>query len=283
MNKRLRVSVARLDELHPIVSGNKLYKLNYFLQLALKSNSKTILTFGGAYSNHLVATAFACKAAGIKSIGIVRGERPEILSPTLQNCIDYNMQLIFTSRENYRQNSGGLLSAELLKEFENCTIIPEGGYHPLGAKGAGKIIEDIDAATADYICTAAGTATTLAGLIHASSFPQQIIVVPAIKGMTDLQVRLAHLQAFPRENQLAIFNEYHFGGYGKYNAELIHFMNYLYSNFELPTDFVYTAKLMFAIYEKAKANFFKAGAQIICLHTGGLQGNASLPKGSLIF
>ncbi len=283
LQKKVSVSVLRLDKIHPVVSGNKLFKLHYFLQGAVTSVHKTILTFGGAWSNHLVATAYACNISGLKSIGIVRGKKPGILSPTLQQCISYGMQLKFISREVYAAKEEQHFINELKNEFGEYIIIPEGGYHPLGAKGAALIEETINANNYTHICTCTGTATTLAGLLINSN-GQQIISVPALKGMIDIENRISYLcgSNFKKDN-LQIFNDYHFGGYAKKTTELISFMNYLWQQHQLPTDFVYTAKLFFAIYDKIKNNYFEEKSDILCLHTGGLQGNKSLPANTLLF
>ena len=135
--QQVAVSVLRLDKIHPVVSGNKLFKLHYFLEEALSSQHKTILSFGGAYSNHLVATAFACQSMGLKSIGIIRGEKPAMLNYTLQQCISYGMQLKFISREEYGLKEIKEFIGSIHKEFGECLVVPEGGYHPLGAAGAG--------------------------------------------------------------------------------------------------------------------------------------------------
>jgi 1-aminocyclopropane-1-carboxylate deaminase len=283
LQKKVLVSVLRLDKIHPVVSGNKLFKLHYFLQDAVASAHKTILTFGGAWSNHLVATAFACNAAGLKSIGIVRGEKPNTQSPTLLQCIGYGMQLKFIAREIYAVKDEQHFINTLKNEFGECIIIPEGGYHPLGAKGAALIGDIIKHHNYTHICTCTGTATTLAGLLINSN-GNKIISVPALKGMADIEDRIDFLCGnIIEKNNLQIFNDYHFGGYAKKTPELISFMNYLWQQHQLPTDFVYTAKLFFAIFNKIKNNYFDEGSNIICLHTGGLQGNNSLPKGTLLF
>ena len=280
--KELSVAVLRLDIIHPVVSGNKLFKLHYFLQEATSAENKTVLTFGGVYSNHLIATAFACQANGLKSIGIVRGEKPADLSSTLQQCIRYGMELEFISREAYNEKETIHFQNELKNKWGKCCIIPEGGYHPLGAKGAALIPALVKGGNYSHICTAAGTATTTAGLLIGGN--QKIISVPVLKGMTDIDARINFLCSgnFKKE-QLEIFDQYHFGGYAKKTPALIEFMNYLWKQHSLPTDFVYTAKLFFAIYDKIKNDHFPAGSSIICLHTGGLQGNNSLAAGSLLF
>jgi 1-aminocyclopropane-1-carboxylate deaminase len=279
--KELSVAVLRLDTVHPVVSGNKLFKLHYFLQEAMSTEHKTILTFGGAYSNHLVATAFACSSNDLKSIGIVRGEKPAKLSSTLQQCLDSGMQLQFISRKDYDAKETVHFQNGLKNKWGPCCIIPEGGYHPQGAKGAALIQSLIKDGDYTHVCTAAGTATTTAGLL--SGGDQKIISVPVLKGMADMASRLNFLCGDFNKEQLEIFDEYHFGGYAKKTPGLIAFMNRLWQQHQLPTDFVYTAKMFFAIYDKIKNGHFPAGSRIICLHTGGLQGNNSLPAGSLLF
>jgi 1-aminocyclopropane-1-carboxylate deaminase len=281
--KKVSVSVLRLDKIHPIVSGNKLFKLHYFLQQAIASTHKTIVTFGGAYSNHLVATAFACQVPGLKSIGIVRGEKPTQLSTTLQHCINYGMQLKFISREAYSKKEEVDFLTQLKNEWGECIIIPEGGYHALGAKGAALIYNLIKDNSYTHISTATGTATTLAGLLL-NGGDKKIISVPVLKGMNDTEKRINFLLGNNlKTGKLQIFDDYHFGGYAKKTQELTNFMNYLWQQHQLPTDFVYTAKLFFAVFDKIKNNYFEEDSNILCLHTGGLQGNSSLPAGTLLF
>ena len=278
--KNVSLSAVRLDKIHPIVSGNKLFKLHYFLEEAITSSKPGILTFGGAYSNHLVATAFICKINNLKCVGIVRGERPLVLSHTLQNCIDYGMDLHFISREEYNKKEDDDFLGNLSKKWENYLMIPEGGYHPKGAAGAALITKFI-AKDTTHICTAIGTATTFAGLIEGAGEDQQIIGIPVLKGLTDMNKKIAYLTKSNHAFQL--LDEYHFGGYAKKTPELINFMNDIFSRYNLPTDFVYTAKMMFAIFDAIEKGYFKSGSKITCLHTGGLQGNYSLPKGTLQF
>jgi 1-aminocyclopropane-1-carboxylate deaminase len=284
LQKQVTVTVLRLDKLHPVVSGNKLFKLHYFLEEALATGQKAILTFGGAYSNHLVATAYACRYAGLNSIGIVRGERPPQLSHTLQQCIGYGMQLKFISREEYAMKDDEDLTQTLLDQFGDCMIIPEGGYHPLGAKGAGLIMDLAAGGNFTHVCTAIGTATTLAGLLAKAEKYQQIVGIPVLKGMTDIPGRVDFLTGDPGKNdQLTILDNYHFGGYAKKTPELIQFMNDCWNKYELPLDFVYTAKMFYAVMETLQRDHFPPQSRILCLHTGGLQGNESLPANSLLY
>ncbi len=276
------LSVARLDKIHPVVSGNKLFKLHYFLEQSLKESNKLIVSFGGAYSNHLAATAFACRNIGTRCIGIVRGEQPVIPSHTLKQCEGYGMELHFVSREEYNRKDEDGFNKEVQARFGDCIIIPEGGFHPLGAEGASLIMEGLKEKGPTHICTATGTATTLAGLLMASKEDQTIISIPVLKNMTDIHERINYLCGKSYDN-LVILDGYHFGGYAKRTTQLIKFMNELFLQYQMPTDFVYTAKMMYAVMDKIKAGYFAAGSRITCLHTGGLQGNDSLPAPTLVF
>lgn len=281
--KDIKLFVARLDKIHPVVSGNKLFKLHYFLEDAIACPHKTMLTFGGAFSNHLAAAAFACKEAGIKSIGIVRGERPENLSHTLQLCVQHGMELKFISREEYKNADSPDFLNRLKNIYGSFTLVPEGGYHPKGAAGAALIMNLLLPKNATHICTATGTGTTLAGLLLNAAKDQQVIAVPVLKNMTDIPERLLYLTGNKEYHNLTIFDEYHFGRYAKKTSELLNFMNSFYAENAVPTDFVYTAKMLYGIMDKINNDYFPTGSNIVCLHTGGLQGNNSLPENTLIY
>ena len=278
--KAVELKVLRLDKTHPIISGNKIFKLHYFLN---ERENKPVITFGGAYSNHLAAAAYACKEKNIECIGIVRGEKPAILSHTLQHCITYGMQIQFISRAEYDiKDSEGFIAA-FKNKYGDCTFIPEGGYDIKGAKGAATIMDYVSN-DATHICCAVGTATTIAGLLMNIQPQQKIIAFPALKGMNDIEKRVGLLtEGKFNQQQLQIENGYHFGGYAKKTADLISFMNKLYKDYQLPTDFVYTAKMMFGVMDMIEKNFFANGSKICCIHTGGLQGNLSLGKNTLTF
>lgn len=281
--KDVSVSVARLDKIHPEVSGNKLFKLHYFIEECLQTDHKTILTFGGAYSNHLAATAYLCRLYNLKCIGIVRGEAAAILSHTLLKCKADGMELHFISREEYKNISNGETQKSPVNIYGNCTVVAEGGYSPVGAAGASLIMDVIANEENLIVCTPVGTGTTLAGLMQRKAAGQKIIGVPVIKQLMDIYERLQYLSQGSNLEMPEIFDDYHFGGYAKYNEELISFMNDFYANHGIPTDFVYTGKMMFAIMDKIRQGYFRKGSHIMCLHTGGLQGNQSLPAGKLIF
>jgi 1-aminocyclopropane-1-carboxylate deaminase len=284
IQKQVTLSILRLDKIHPLVSGNKLFKLYYFLEAAVNSKHKTILTFGGAYSNHLAATAFASKALQLKCIGIVRGEKPEQLSTTLLQCIQDGMELKFITRQQYAEKENDAFINDLKTEFGECIIIPEGGYHLLGAKGAALIMGLIKDNSYTHICMATGTATTLAGILMAAKPEQNIVSFSVLKGITDNKFSINELTGNNEDfKNLLILNNYHFGGYAKKTDELINFINHCWLQYGLPLDFVYTAKMFFGVVDSIKNDTFKKGSKILCLHTGGLQGNKSLPLNSLSF
>ncbi len=277
------VTIVRLDKIHTEVSGNKLFKLHYFVEQCLASPHKTMLTFGGVYSNHLAATAFLCKEKGIKCIGIIRGEEPKIMSHTLAKCKALGMHLHYISRAAYKDMNTAESLQNLKDIFGKFTMVPEGGYQKDGARGASLIMNFLKDKPATHICTCVGTATTLAGLLLNNSAAQEIIAIPVIKNMEDINQRIKFLTGEDLTAKLITFNEYHFGGYAKHNPTLIKFMNDFFTTYHIPTDFVYTAKMMYGIMDKIAAGYFKKGSHIFCLHTGGLQGNDSLPKETLIF
>jgi len=278
----ITVSMLRLDKIHPVVSGNKLFKLYYFLEETKNSIHKQIITFGGAYSNHLAATAFACKAAGIKCIGIVRGEEPIILSHTLQLCLQNEMQLEFISRSSYKKINEDEFLKSLTKKYGQHTLILEGGFSQKGAEGAKLICNYFNLKNFSHICCAVGSATTIAGLINGSKIETEIIGFSALKNLNDFDDRLKALNV-ETTKKYSFIGDYHFGGFAKKTKELIAFMNDFYNKHKIPLDFVYTGKMMFGVYDLIERDYFPGGSNILCIHTGGLQGNESLPAGTLNF
>jgi 1-aminocyclopropane-1-carboxylate deaminase len=277
---KISASVLRLDMVHPVVSGNKWYKLKEYLKEAKEQGKTTIVTFGGAFSNHIVATAAACDLFGFKSVGIIRGERPIILSGTLQDAINYGMHLIFLSREEYKSKS---IPEELFNEHpsDQLYFINEGGYGSLGMLGAASILNEIYTYEYTHFLAAVGTGTTLAGLLQASQNDQQVIGISVMKNNLSLDGAVERLA--PNRQNFRILHDYHFGGYAKRTPELLDFMNQWYHLTGIPSDFVYTGKLFFAFNKLISGNFFPPDSNILLIHSGGLQGNRSLPAGSLVF
>ena len=271
----LAADVLRLDEVHPVVSGNKWYKLKYWLQQCVDEGKQGLLTWGGAWSNHLLATAAACAAAGLQSIGIVRGERPALLSPTLEDAQRYGMQLHFVSRSFYKE---GTVPHHLL--IDDFLQVPAGGYGALGAAGAAEILRGIPPQYSHIIC-AVGTGTMMAGLMQAASQDCTVIGISSQKANLSLHnevSRLAH-----KSKPVFIEHRFHFGGYARWNTTLLRFMNDWYGQTGIPTDFVYTAKTFYAAQQLANEGLFAEGSKLLLIHSGGLQGNRGLPPHSLIF
>ena len=277
----ISVDMLRLDAIHPVMSGNKIFKLIYFLEEAKISSHKQIVTFGGAYSNHLAATAFACNNAELKSIGFVRGERPKKLSHTLKFCQENEMHLEFISRSECKEINTTSFHEKIIKEFGPHVFIPEGGFSEKGADGAALICKYYNLKKYSYVCCAIGTATTFAGLIKGSN-KKNIIGFSVLKNLLDVEERLRYLNV-PLSKKYTVIPDYHFGGYAKKNTALISFINSFYDENKIPLDFVYTGKMMFGIYDLINKNYFPQGSKILCIHTGGLQGNKSLPNGVLNF
>ena len=276
------VDVLRLDLIHPVISGNKWFKLKEYLREAQAVNKKIILTFGGAYSNHIVATAASAKENGFKSIGIIRGEKPTVLSHTLLQAMSYGMDLFFISREDYKRKFIPPLVLDRYNK-EEIYIINEGGYGEKGVEGAKDILHQIDSSSYTHILDALGTGTTVAGLIESSAKHQTIIGVSSLKNNFSLQQEIEWFLSKENRQRFQLIHDYHFGGYAKYTQELIDFMNEWYRQTNIPSDFVYTGKLFFAVNDLLEKNFFPPNSKLLIIHSGGLQGNQSLPKGTLIF
>jgi 1-aminocyclopropane-1-carboxylate deaminase/D-cysteine desulfhydrase-like pyridoxal-dependent ACC family enzyme len=271
--QNILLDVLRLDKIHPVISGNKWFKLKYHIDNFSAGNYNGIISFGGAWSNHIVATACACYLKKIKCIGIIRGEKPPHLSTTLLEAANYEMDLKFISRETYAQKNNNEFLKSIKKEFPGYYIIPEGGAGKEGEKGAGEILQYADEKNYTHIACAVGTGTMLNGIREIVSSNQNILGIVALKGW----------KVENETKNTELFLNYHFGGYAKYNQALIGFMNDFFSRTKIPTDFVYTGKLAFALFDLIKKDHFPPGSKILMIHSGGLQGNDSLQKGSLIF
>jgi 1-aminocyclopropane-1-carboxylate deaminase len=274
-----QLSVLRVDAMHAIVSGNKWFKLKYYLSEAIAANAAAIGSFGGAYSNHIVAVAYACKTAGIKSIGIIRGEQPPVLSDTLQDAKDYGMELHFVSRAAYRDIQS------IQQHFDNVYWINEGGYGTNGARGAADILSFAkEKEVYTHIVCAVGTGTMMAGIVQSATPLQHIIGVSAMKGNFALHEKVKHLLNEGDSNKnFNIIHDYHFGGYAKYPQDLLDFMNEIWLQHQIPADIVYTAKTLYAIKQMILNNTIPAGSNVLMIHSGGLQGNRSLPHNTLLF
>ena len=272
----IQLDVLRLDAMHPVVSGNKWFKLKYYLQEAIAQHKTSVATFGGAFSNHIIATAYTCHKLNLECTGFIRGEEPAHYSQTLLDAKALNMQLRFISRDAYKNK-------QLITAYHPFFyFIPEGGYGKTGAKGAAEILQFVPGISSyHYMVCAVGTGTMLAGITNASLSHQQCIGISVMKNNLSLREETDTLVTDGKEKNIELLHNYHFGGYARYSQQLIDFMHNMKNSQQLELDFVYTAKAMFGIYDLAEKNHFAEGSKIIFVHSGGLQGNRSLKTGTL--
>lgn len=270
----VRLYIKRDDLIHPTVSGNKWRKLKYSLLEAQATNKQVILTFGGAYSNHLYATAAAGNALGIRTIGIVRGlDFAERETPTLRFCREQGMQLHFVSREIYRLRHSEEYLADIAREFGDPFMIPEGGTTTLALKGVSEMVGEVSEQLGHiphYFATAVGTGGTAAGILSAKA---DVLAFSALKGGEFLNDDIKNLLVgVIQPGKLSLFTEYHFGGYAKWNAELVAFMQSFNDQFGIQLEQVYTAKMFYGLFDLIRKGYFAKGSVIVAVHTGGLQG-----------
>jgi len=262
------LTIKREDQIHPFVSGNKFRKLKYNLIQAKSDNYDTLLTFGGAFSNHIAAVAAAGKEQGFKTIGIIRGDELfEHQNPTLLFAKSCGMRLEFISRENYRLKMEAFFIDQLKQQFGDFYLIPEGGTNELAVKGCKEILIEADSQF-DYICCAVGTAGTIAGLINSAKPQQKVLGFPALKG-DFLQEEICK---FAASGNWELISDYHFGGYGKINEDLIRFINAFHNQTKIPLDPIYTGKMVYGIADLIHQGYFPKESKILAIHTGGLQG-----------
>jgi 1-aminocyclopropane-1-carboxylate deaminase len=279
-NNILNISILRADLIDPVVSGNKWFKLQLHVRDAIAAGKTTLATFGGPYSNHIVATSKYGASMGLETVGFIRGENPVALSPTLTDAMENGMTLHFVSREDFEQTEK-IISHN---QDPNWAWIPEGGYGITGAEGVKLMLTIKDTASFDTIICAVGTGTMMAGLIKAAAPHQQVIGLSVLKNNISIDEEIKALLT-PEESKknFEINHDYHFGGYAKHTPALIDFMNDCYKKMELPLDFVYTAKLVYGVEDLATNGKFDPTSKILIIHSGGLQGNRSFKKGTLIF
>jgi len=282
----IELYLKRDDLIHPEISGNKWRKLKYNLIAVGEQGKKRILTFGGAYSNHIAATAAAGKLSGFQTIGIIRGEELNTSkNHTLAFARENGMQLEFISREDYPKKSEADFIAGLHEKFGDFYLVPEGGANELGVKGCMEILNEVEE-DFDFICAACGTGTSIAGIIASAKINQKVIGFPVLKGGGFLEKEITSLikrtQLYLGIDTLPTANwqlptDYSFGGYAKHMPELLEFIRDFKAKHGIELDFVYTGKMMFGIYDLMKKGFFPKGSRILAIHTGGLQGNLSIP------
>ncbi|MFD2035849.1 1-aminocyclopropane-1-carboxylate deaminase/D-cysteine desulfhydrase [Belliella marina] len=274
-NKGIEVSIKRLDQIHELASGNKFFKLKYNLEKAIRDGHDTILTFGGAYSNHIYASAAAAKSANLHSIGIIRGEETLPLNPTLAAASGHGMSIHYISREEYRKKTEVDFLLSLKEKFGNFYLIPEGGTNEEAIKGTKEILDENDG-DFTHITTSIGTGGTFLGLASKINDSQTLLGFSSLKGdfiHHDINSQLEKYKISPKGNT-QILDEYHFGGYGKVNSDLIDFVKWFYLEFDIALEPIYTGKMVYGLFDMIKQDQLPTGSKILILHTGGLQGMA---------
>ncbi len=273
------VDVKRLDLIHPYISGNKFFKLKYNIQYALQHDFKGILSFGGAYSNHIVALAHACHVVGLNSIGLIRGEElaQQPLNAYLTDAQQHGMQLQFISRTEYRLRSDDNYLTELQQRFPQYFILPEGGTNPLAIQGCKEILTPTEMQQYDVVCCAVGTGGTLSGLIE-SDFTGQILGFSALKGNFLTQTVQHYTQKQPQKQNWRILDDYCMGGYAKTTTELLDFIQQMNQHYQLPLEPIYTGKLFFGLFDLIQSGYFNYGSRILAIHSGGLYPYTSFEK-----
>ena len=286
LRKNIRLWIKRDDLIHPIIQGNKWRKLKYNIQEAQRTQKKYLITFGGAYSNHIHATAAAGEYFGIKTIGIIRGEEVQPLNPTLAYTRQCGMQLHFVDRKTYRLKEKLLpqldfFSASQINLQDECYVIPEGGTNSFAIKGCQELGEEIYAQmeeSPDFIALSCGTGGTIAGVISGSKNSSHVLGFSALKGdflKKEIETLLTNSNtSLTQKTNWSLQTDYHFGGYAKFDKKLIDFINTFKRDFNIPLDPLYTGKMMYGIFDLIQKDFFKSGSRIVVIHTGGLQGIA---------
>ena len=280
--------IKREDEIHPFISGNKYRKLKYNLLTAQQQKKKKVLTFGGAFSNHISAVAFAGQEFGFETVGVIRGdELGKNLNKTLDQNItlrmanEHGMNFKFVTRSDYRFKHTDKFIEDLHKEFGDFYMVPEGGTNELAVRGCEEILKEEDE-NFDVICCAIGTGGTISGIINSAKANQKVLGFPALKeNFLHNEIEKYTIQT----NNWSLIRDYHFGGFGKISSELINFVNTFKEETGIPLDPIYTGKMMFGIVEMIKSGKFEKGTKILAIHTGGLQGiqgmNSRLQKKNL--
>ncbi len=300
---KFKIDVLRLDLIHPYYGGNKYFKLKYNIQKAFEGHAERsrstpfrsaqgdrpfILTFGGAHSNHIYSTAAYCHENHIKVVGVIRGEESMILqSPTLQFAREHGMHLHFISRARYRNKTDDDFVNELINEYGDFYLIPEGGNNEVGIKGCMEILEDVP--FYDYVFCACGTACTYTGILASACPDQKIIGVSVLKGENVLidavnnnssAFRFPPIKAYSgsKLEESTIFDHYHFGGYARHTDELLKFKKEFEEQHRIPLDYIYTSKLFFAVYDLINKDLLQKDSSVLIVHSGGQQGNAGYEK-----
>jgi 1-aminocyclopropane-1-carboxylate deaminase len=272
--KQVRLFIKRDDLIHPDVQGNKWRKLKYNLEQARSCGQKTLLTFGGAYSNHIYATAAGAKLFGFNSIGIIRGEEPQAKSGTLRFAEAMGMKLHYISRGAYAGKESPAFMDALHLQLGDFYLLPEGGTNLFALKGVAELIAELPAEY-DYLTVACGTGGTLAGLVSGLKGEKQLIGFSSLKGEDRLTVQVNKLVNEYSGNTYSNFSinfDYHFGGYAKSKPALIDFIRDFKKRFDIPLEPVYTGKMLYGLFDMIAKDYFPHSSRIVAVHSGGLQG-----------
>tara|TARA_Y100001978_G_scaffold166498_1_gene154297 strand:- start:516 stop:1400 length:885 start_codon:yes stop_codon:yes gene_type:complete len=267
----IKLYVKRIDLIDKYISGNKWYKLKYNIKSAIHNSKKSILTFGGAYSNHLLATAVIAKKYKLKSIGLVRGEKKQNLNPILSLVEQYGMHVDYISRSCFRMRDDKNIVSNFKKIYGDFYLIPQGGTNNLGVIGAQEILTDLD--NHNYICVPVATGGTISGIINSSNSKQKILGFKTIKGEGDL---VKNIKKYTNSNNWDLLDNYTFGGFAKYDVQLLNFIKNFDLKYSIKLDVIYTSKMMFGLFDLIKKGYFKRKSTILAIHTGGLQGNLGM-------
>ncbi len=273
-NSSVELFIRREDLIHPFVSGNKFRKLKYNLICAKEENQTTLLTFGGAFSNHIAAVAYAGKENSFKTIGVIRGN--ELITqveqnPTLKFAQECGMEFYFVSREDYKQKNSDDFINHLHQQFGSFYLIPEGGTNELAVKGCSEILNDEDHHY-DFICSSVGTGGTISGIINSTYPHQKVLGFPSLKG----DFLQKDIRKFAQNENWELITDYHFGGYGKITLDLIQFINLFFIENKIPLDPIYTGKMVFGVIDLIQKSYFPKNSKILMIHTGGIQGVAGM-------
>ena len=271
--KSIRVFMRRLDLISNPVSGNKYFKLKYNISHALEKKYSSIITFGGAYSNHILATSIICNQNKLRSIGYIRGEEKTSFNPTLKEAIKNGMEIKYLNRKDYSKIKNEIFLKNLLNEYKNYYLLPEGGTNNLAIAGAEEILELNE--DYQYVCCPVGTGGTISGIINKSSSESKVIGFSSLKGINSLKIEI---EEQTNKKNWIINEDYSGKGYAKISKDLIDFINIFFRDKKIILDAVYTAKMVMGIYDLIKKKYFKNGSRILIVHTGGVQGNRGMNK-----
>lgn len=266
---KVSLTIKREDLIHPLISGNKFRKLKFNLLQATQEGFDTILSYGGAFSNHIAAVACAGKAAGFKTVGVIRGEELQGKwreNPTLKLAHEQGMRFHFVSRDAYRKKETPSEIKRLEALFGRIYRLPEGGSNVLAVKGCEEILTEGDSHF-DIICVSVGTGATIAGISNSADSKQCILGFPALRG----NFLKEDIRKFAHKENWSLQTDYHFGGYARVNPELINFINEFKRKTQIPLDPIYTGKLLYGILDMVKGGVFRPNTKILAIHTGGLQ------------